>query len=56
VTDQCEECWDTLRCQLIDGHESAHAAQVGDALHSWKPGIPAEFANRLVLDWAHDLD
>jgi hypothetical protein len=56
MTDQCDGLWDTLRCQLVHGHQSAHASRVGTTLHSWKGNVSAEFADRLVLDWAEDAE
>jgi hypothetical protein len=38
VADEANQCvvlWDDLQCQLVAGHNSAHAALVNGALMSW---------------------
>lgn len=48
MPNQCDHQWSGLRCQLLAGHFSAHAAREDDALISWR----SEHGDRLVLDWA----
>jgi hypothetical protein len=52
---QCGALWDDLQCQLVVGHNSAHAALVASALMSWV-NPDADDPASMALEWAGQMD
>lgn len=52
--DRCDDRWGKVRCQLIDQHESAHAARVEGALMTWANPAAGTHSRVIDTDWHAD--
>jgi hypothetical protein len=51
AVDRCDSRWSATQCELVNGHQSAHAARQDAALISWVNSVAGDHAGDLVLDW-----